>query len=254
MPKEAFYFSHDSNSRSDEKILKLRLKYGWEGYGIYWALIEMLRDSSTYELECDLDLIAFELRCDKDKIKSIIFDFNLFIISGSNFFSHSLKRRMDLKEAKSEQARDAARTRWAKQKKSNSNADALQKQSNSNAIKEKQEKKENEIHTKSSQYHNDEIENDAISFNLDFTKDKFKTEQANKAWVDWLEYRYQEGEPVNRKRQPYVKKELVKLATINGQLNETVLIEIVKKCIAMGWKNLQLTDEMEAKLKKWQAA
>ena len=96
--------------------------------------------------------------------------------------------------------------------------------------------------------------NDAISFNLDFTQDKFKTEQANKAWVDWLEYRYQEGEPVNRKRQPYVKKELAKLATINGQLNERVLIEIVKKCIAMGWKNLQLTDEMEAKLKKWQAA
>ena len=148
MPKEAFYFSHDSNSRSDEKILKLRLKHGWEGYGIYWALIEMLRDSSTYELECDLDLIAFELRCDKDKIKSIIFDFNLFIISGSNFFSHSLKRRMELKEAKSEQARDAARTRWAKQKKSNSNADALQEQSNSNAIKEKKEKKENEIHSK----------------------------------------------------------------------------------------------------------
>jgi len=148
MPKEAFYFSHDSNSRSDEKILKLRLKHGWEGYGIYWALIEMLRDSSTYELECDLDLIAFELRCDKDKIKSIIFDFNLFIISGSNFFSHSLKRRMELKEAKSEQARDAARTRWAKRKKSNSNADALQKQSNSNAIKEKKEKKENEIHSK----------------------------------------------------------------------------------------------------------
>jgi len=116
--------------------------------------------------------------------------------------------------------------------------------------------KENNENTsyESSKSVNDLIENDAISFNLDFTKDKFKTEQANKAWVDWLEYRYQEGEPVNRKRQPYVKKELAKLATINGQLNETVLIEIVKKCIAMGWKNLQLTDEMEAKLKKWQAA
>ncbi len=98
------------------------------------------------------------------------------------------------------------------------------------------------------------LQSESVKINLDFTKDKFKTEQANKAWVDWLEYRYQEGEPVNRKRQPYVKKELVKLATINGQLNETVLIEIIKKCIAMGWKNLQLTDEMEAKLKKWQAA
>lgn len=98
------------------------------------------------------------------------------------------------------------------------------------------------------------LQSESVKINLDFTKDKFKTEQANKAWVDWLEYRYQEGEPVNRKRQPYVKKELAKLATINGQLNEIVLIEIVKKCIAMGWKNLQLTDEMEAKLKKWQAA
>ena len=113
---------------------------------------------------------------------------------------------------------------------------------------------DNDILSKERELVDDANTNDAISFNLDFTKDKFKTEQANKAWVDWLEYRYQEGEPVNRKRQPYVKKELAKLATINGQLNETVLIEIVKKCIAMGWKNLQLTDEMEAKLKKWQAA
>jgi len=148
MAKEAFYFSHDSNSRSDEKILKLRLKHGWEGYGIYWALIEMLRDSSTYELECDLDLIAFELRCDKDKLKSIIWDFNLFEMSDSNFFSPSLKRRMEMKEAKSEQARDAARKRWAKRTESESNADALQPQSESNAIKERKKRNKPKEETK----------------------------------------------------------------------------------------------------------
>jgi len=36
MKKEAYYFSHDSNARQDEKIIKLRMKLGWEGYGLYW--------------------------------------------------------------------------------------------------------------------------------------------------------------------------------------------------------------------------
>jgi len=40
MKKEAYYFSLDSNARDDPKILQLRMEMGWEGYGLFWAIIE----------------------------------------------------------------------------------------------------------------------------------------------------------------------------------------------------------------------
>ena len=136
--KEAYYFSHDSNARSDSKIIKLRAKLGWKGYGIYWALIELLRDANDYALIKDYDTIAFELRCSKEEIKSIIEDYDLFELTGTTFYSTSLKRRMELREAKSTQAREAAQARWAKREQSGSNADALPTDSVSNAIKGKE--------------------------------------------------------------------------------------------------------------------
>ena len=42
MSKQSFYFSHDYNTRADIKIKKLIVKHGYEGYGIFWALIEAL--------------------------------------------------------------------------------------------------------------------------------------------------------------------------------------------------------------------
>ena len=46
MANEAYYFSHDSNARNDEKVLMLRAKHGWEGYGLYWALVEMMFENN----------------------------------------------------------------------------------------------------------------------------------------------------------------------------------------------------------------
>jgi hypothetical protein len=145
MKKEAYYFSHDSNARQDEKIIKLRMKLGWEGYGLYWAIIEMLRDAKDYKLETHYDSIAFELRTECERIKSVIEDFGLFDIKKGMFYSTSLINRMKLRDAKSNQAREAAKKRWAKKTDnqevtSDSNADAYHEHSDSNAIKGKESK------------------------------------------------------------------------------------------------------------------
>ena len=42
MKKDTFYFPHDYNAASDEKIEELLFKLSNEGYGIYWRIIEML--------------------------------------------------------------------------------------------------------------------------------------------------------------------------------------------------------------------
>ena len=50
------YFPHDSDARSDDKIIALRIKHKWEGYGLYWALIEKLRESKNYTLKADYNV------------------------------------------------------------------------------------------------------------------------------------------------------------------------------------------------------
>jgi hypothetical protein len=93
--KDAYYFSHDSNARNDQKIMKLRMNHGMMGYGVYWAIVEMLREQEDYCLSLnDLDSIAFELRQEKDIIESIVKDYGLFEIEKDLFYSNSLSQRM----------------------------------------------------------------------------------------------------------------------------------------------------------------
>ena len=86
------YFPHDSDARSDDKIIALRIKHKWEGYGLYWALIEKLRESKNYTLKADYNVLAFDLRADAAILKSVINDFGLFAFTnnGECFYSESL--------------------------------------------------------------------------------------------------------------------------------------------------------------------
>ena len=129
MSKETFYFSHDYNSRNDMKIKKLIVKHGYQGYGIFWALIEDLYQNAN-ALPLDYDCIAYDLRSDSDIIESIINDFDLFKIDGDTFGSLSVQRRLDKRNERSRKARKSAMKRWG------SNAKALPKKCEGNAIKE----------------------------------------------------------------------------------------------------------------------
>ena len=97
--KDTYYFSHDANARNDEKILMLRAKCGWEGYGVYWALIEMMFESSDTSL-CykKLQGIATNFNIDVDRLKMIIdtaiFE-KLFTKKNDKIFSESLKKRKE---------------------------------------------------------------------------------------------------------------------------------------------------------------
>lgn len=56
--------------RNDVKVIKLRRQLGLEGYGLYWCLIEMLRDTPDYKLPIDaVDDIAFSLNISKKRLK-----------------------------------------------------------------------------------------------------------------------------------------------------------------------------------------
>jgi hypothetical protein len=144
--KDAYYFSHDSNARNDQRIMKLRMKHGMIGYGIYWAIIEILREQEKYSLNIkDINSIVYELREPEEMILSVIKDFDLFVIKNNVFYSRSLKKRMSLKAEKSDKARESARARWDKtdQTHNNKNANAMRTHSERNAIKESKVKESN---------------------------------------------------------------------------------------------------------------
>lgn len=129
MSKDTFYFSHDYNCRSDVKIKKLLAKHGYLGYGLFWAIIEDLYNN-TNVLQLDYDSIAFDLRCDKNTVKSIINDFDLFVINGDKFGSLSIEKRLEERNKKSEKARQSVLKRWSK------DTNVLRTYNDSNTIKE----------------------------------------------------------------------------------------------------------------------
>jgi len=132
MAKESFYFSHDYNARNDFKIKKLIMKHGMAGYGIFWAIIEDLYNN-TNVLRLDYESIAFDLRSTENIIDSIINDFDLFIVDGSNFGSISVQSRLDQRNEKSLKARESVQKRWNK---TQNDTNVLQSNNDGNTIKE----------------------------------------------------------------------------------------------------------------------
>lgn len=105
------YFSHDSNARNSDKLIPLRMRLGAEGYGIYFMILERLREEPEYTSIKDYNMIAFDLRVDTGKVKSVIEDFGLFVFTedGKYFYSESFKRRMTQKDEKSKKLSEAGK-------------------------------------------------------------------------------------------------------------------------------------------------
>jgi len=142
-----FYFSHDYNAMQDPKINELLMNHGFEGYGIFWALIEYLYLNENY-LKCDYKKLAYKFRMDEAKLKSVINDFGLFVIDGENFYSNSINRRLGIRNEKAEKAKKSAEKRWGN---SSNNANALKNDANAS-----------EIHANASEIHANALKNDAI--------------------------------------------------------------------------------------------
>ncbi len=113
MSKDTFYFSHDYNARNDEKIKFLIRKHGMLGYGVFWSIVEELYNNAN-ALRTHYDSIAYDLRTDEILIKSIVEDFDLFVIDGDFFGSTSIERRLEDRNKKSVKARESAIKRWDK--------------------------------------------------------------------------------------------------------------------------------------------
>jgi len=107
--KDNYYFPHDAESMNDPRIIKLLNRYKMSGYGVFYALNELLRVQDNYR--CHLSLLkmfARKINVNYVFILSIVNDFGLFVVDDEWFFSEDMVRRMkkfDIKKCKIDERR-----------------------------------------------------------------------------------------------------------------------------------------------------
>ena len=120
--KDAYWFSHDSNAKDDPKCMLLIDQLGLEGYGIYWVLVEILREQPDFSYPIALiPAIAKRYGTSVPKVEAVISGFGLFDIRDDKFFySPSLITRVlafkEKQDAKSAAAIKANMIRWQREK------------------------------------------------------------------------------------------------------------------------------------------
>lgn len=107
MRKDTYYFPHDYNARGDEKTVKLLLKMGPLGYGLYWLIVEKLYEG-TGSIGKDYEVLALDMRVEQSQVKAVIEDYGLFYEKEGRIRSRSVDRRLSERKAKSEKARKSA--------------------------------------------------------------------------------------------------------------------------------------------------
>jgi hypothetical protein len=143
--KDKFYFSHDSNARRDPKLIALRGKHGWAGYGRFFALVEILRETSEYKVDMTKSYILQSISSELDFssaeeaeifIKDCL-DFELLETDSIFVWSNSLNARMEQFEKKRQRYRDMAEKRWGKNGKKEKN-DSKKSEENKEVSKKKE--------------------------------------------------------------------------------------------------------------------
>lgn len=104
------WFKHDSDAAADAKIKKLLIKYGAEGYAIYFHCLELIagdisESNITFQLEHDAEIIADNLKIKGtadysgvDRVQDImkyIIELDLFQESKGHIFCFKLLKRLD---------------------------------------------------------------------------------------------------------------------------------------------------------------
>jgi len=97
------WFKHDSNAGSDAKLKRLKMRYGMEGYGLYWYCLEIISDkvdqnNYTFELDHDAEIISFDTGIHRDQVQEIMsYMVELELFENSNGMITCLKmaKRLD---------------------------------------------------------------------------------------------------------------------------------------------------------------
>ena len=86
------------------------------GIGLYWCIVECLYENNGYLDLNQLDLLAYELRVDKNAIINLIDNYDLFKKNKKSFFSKSVLQRLEKINEISKKNKENIKKRWEKAK------------------------------------------------------------------------------------------------------------------------------------------
>lgn len=116
MLKESFYFSHDYDAQNDPKLQALISKYKAAGYGIYWAIIEMLHKEDSHWIPLKqyvFTAIAKQMLTNAKQVEAIINfaiqECELFVEKDGLFTSNRVLRNFEKREEISQKRSIAGR-------------------------------------------------------------------------------------------------------------------------------------------------
>lgn len=97
------WFKHDSDAHRDAKLKKLLIKYGLQGYGLYFYCLELIvndidDENLTFELEYDSELIAHDLNLSHELIQEMMaymVKLDLFEMNSGVITCLKIARRLD---------------------------------------------------------------------------------------------------------------------------------------------------------------
>jgi len=136
---ETFWFRHDVGASNDRLMQRLMRRHGMEGVGVYWGIIEIMYQEEGHIQLGHIEDLAFTFHVDPQLVDLIVRESGLFVVEDDWFYSERVAREFEVKNEKSEQAREKANKRWNKEE----NAPAMPQQCQPNARTEQNNKEYN---------------------------------------------------------------------------------------------------------------
>jgi hypothetical protein len=222
--KTTEYFPHDCNANDDPKIMLMMAQLGLEAYGIYWILVEYLRQQPGYRAPMILlDALSRRFGSSKEKFEAVITKFSLFEVEEEYFFSPSLNRRMSPLDLKREKMKHNSLMRWNGQP----DAKAMQLHSKSKAKAMQSRVEESRVEKSKVKKSKEENKN---SLSLSFVSDEFKP-----VFEKWLAFKSAIGD--GYKTQQGTQSAFNKLLKLSNN-NPSIASQIVDQSISEEWKGL----------------
>lgn len=234
MNKDAFYFPHFCNARHDRKIKRLRKELGLEGYGIYFMLLETLREQLDFKYPMnDIDLLAEEFGTSEQKIRVTICNYQLFDIDEFNsFFSIKLIEYLEPYFKMKLQRQNAVKSRWDKVNKTKQ----LSENNDTNVIRPYYESDTDVIQSKVKESKIKEIKESKVNNNnieFDFS---FVHKPIYESVIEFVDYRKTViKKPIKTQKQLETWYKLLRKYA-NGSY--ITAIEIIDTAIANGWQGI----------------
>ena len=131
----SIFILHRIDAAQDSRMLELISTWGYEGYGWYWRMLELMAGQEDFSIKIDSELfynnLSDALQADVNKIRGFVLDCleqfvndngeGLFTTDYNSIWSEDLRQRMQkikiISEARKSYGVMGAQKRWNKKKK-----------------------------------------------------------------------------------------------------------------------------------------